>query len=89
MPLERVNLERRHSADSRLAIQWLDRFEAYYRMWTRISRLGNDLAAAISTRREPDLGRAPWDPNDKDWKGHEDQARCYARGALYSYAWQL
>jgi hypothetical protein len=27
--LERVKLERRHPADSRLAIQWLDRFEAY------------------------------------------------------------
>jgi hypothetical protein len=60
---ERVKLERRHPADSRLAIQWLDRFEAYYRLWTPISRLGDDLLAAIATRREPELGHPPWDPD--------------------------
>jgi hypothetical protein len=90
---ERVKLERRHPADSRLAIQWLDRFEAYYRMWSPISRLGDDLLAAIATRREPETEFPPWDPEgtmqdpDDPWKGQEDQARGYARGALYSYAW--
>jgi hypothetical protein len=89
MRSERVKLERRHPADSRLAIQWLDRFEAYYRMWTPISRLGDDLKAAIATRREPDLGHAPWDAEgqEQEWKGPEDQARGYVRGALYAYAW--
>jgi hypothetical protein len=89
---ERINLERRHPADSRLAIQWLDRFEAYYRMWTPISRLGEDLLAAITTRREPDLGYPPWDPDLKEpsaeeWVDNEYQAKGYVRGALYSYAW--
>jgi hypothetical protein len=88
---ERVKLERRHPADSRLAIQWLDRFEAYYRLWTPISRLGDDLLAAVSTRREPDSERPPWDPEGTtahpDWNGNEDQARGYVRGALYAYAW--
>jgi hypothetical protein len=89
---ERVKLERRHPADSRLAIQWLDRFEAYYRMWSPISRLGDELLAAISTRREPDTERPPWDqegklPGSEEWKGNEDQARGYVRGALYAYAW--
>ncbi|HLX50207.1 MAG TPA: hypothetical protein VKS82_17925, partial [Streptosporangiaceae bacterium] len=89
---ERVKLERRHPADSRLAIQWLDRFEAYYRLWTPISRLGDDLLAAITTRREPETEHPPWDPEgeeprDEDWKGQEDQAKGYVRGALYAYAW--
>lgn len=89
MRSERVKLERRHPADSRLAVQWLDRFEAYYRMWTPISRLGDDLKAAIASRREPDLGHPPWDEHDQDgdWKGPEDQARGYVRGTLYAYAW--
>jgi hypothetical protein len=89
--LERVKLERRHPADSRLAIQWLDRFEAYYRLWTPISRLGDDLLAAITTRREPETEQPPWDPEGvaehPDWNGTEDQARGYVRGALYAYAW--
>jgi hypothetical protein len=87
--VERVKLERRHPADSRLAVQWLDRFEAYYRIWTPISRLGDDLKAAIATRREPDLGHPPWNPegSDPDWNGPQDQARGYVRGALYAYAW--
>ncbi len=89
---ERVKLERRHPADSRLAIQWLDRFEAYYRLWTPISRLGDDLLAAIATRRGPETDYPPWDPEgteagSEDWKGQEDQARGYVRGALYAYAW--
>lgn len=88
---ERVKLERRHPADSRLAIQWLDRFEAYYRLWTPISRLGDDLLAAITTRREPETEQPPWDPegttSHEDWNGAEDQARGYVRGALYAYAW--
>jgi hypothetical protein len=87
--LERVKLERRHPADSRLAVQWLDRFEAYYRIWTPTSRLGEDLLAAITTRREPDLSHPPWNPDgsDEDWNGPEDQARGYVRGALYAFAW--
>ena len=90
--LERVKLARRHPADSRLAVQWLDRFEAYYRIWPPIQRLGSDLLAAITTRREHDLGHPPWDPErttaaGRDWKGNEDQATGYVRGALYAYAW--
>jgi hypothetical protein len=88
--LERVNLERRHPADSRLAVQWLDRFEAYYRIWTPIQRLGGDLQAAIETRRDPDVGHAPWDTDgqvDRHWTGPEGQAQGYVRGALYAYAW--
>jgi hypothetical protein len=88
---ERVKLERRHPADSRLAIQWLDRFEAYYRMWTPTSRLGDDLLAAVTTRREPETEHPPWDSAGTvahpDWNGQEDQARGYVRGALYAYAW--
>jgi hypothetical protein len=82
--LERVKLERRHPADSRLAIQWLDRFEAYYRIWTPVLRLGEDLQAAIVTSREPETEHPPWDlegklPGSEEWKGNEDQARGYVR----------
>jgi hypothetical protein len=92
MRTERVKLEQRHQADTRIAVQWLDRFEAYYRIWTPVSRLGDDLQAAITTRQEPDTGRPPWDPegassDSQDWQGMEDQAQGYVRGALYAYAW--
>ena len=35
-----VQMERRHPADSRLAVAWVERFESYYRMWTPIYALG-------------------------------------------------
>jgi hypothetical protein len=80
-----MQLERRLPTDSHLAVQWVERFEAYYRIWTPVAHLSNDLRAAIETRQEADPGHAPWDP-DAPWDGPEGQARKYAHYALFAYA---
>jgi hypothetical protein len=86
----RQKLERRHPAESRLAVQWVERFEAYHRMWTPAWALGADLTAYRLTLIEP--GRPyDWAPgtNGPDDPGHtqERQAEGYARDALYRWAW--
>ncbi|WP_410671943.1 hypothetical protein [Amycolatopsis sp. cmx-4-68] len=81
----RMQLERQLPTESRLAVQWVERFEAYNRIWTPATHLSNDLRAAIQTRREPDSEFAPWDPT-QPWPGREGQARKYAGYALFAYA---
>jgi hypothetical protein len=91
----RAEMERRHPAESTMAVEWLRRFEAYYRLWTPISGLGNDLTAYRMTLLEPDK---PWDrrfgtrgPDDPGYS-QEEQAEGFARFALYHYAryqWEL
>jgi hypothetical protein len=81
----RMHMEQRLPAESRLAVQWVERFEAYYRIWTPVGHIADDLKAAALTRREPDPEHAPWDP-DASWNGAEDQAMGYARFALFAYA---
>ena len=82
-------MEQRHPADSRLAVQWVERFESYYRLWTPIYALGADLTAARSTLLEVDR---PYDETpeaeDADSKAYtqEDQAAGYATFALFRYA---
>lgn len=86
----RTKLERRHPAESRLAVQWVERFEAYHRMWTPAWALGADLTAYRLTMMEPDrpYDRAPGTLGSDD-PGHtqERQAERYARDALYRWAW--
>lgn len=86
----RNELEQRHPAESRLAVQWVQRFEAYYRMWTPAWALGADLTAYRSTLLEVDR---PYDrepgvlgPNDPGYT-QEQQAEGYAVDALYRWAW--
>jgi hypothetical protein len=91
----RSETERRHPTESAMAVEWLRRFEAYYRLWTPISGLGNDLTAYRATLLETDR---PWDrrfgtqgPIDPGYS-QEEQAEGYARFALYHYAlyqWEL
>lgn len=91
----RTEMERGYPGESRLAVQWVERFEAYYRIWTQAYALGADLTACRSTLLEPDR---PYDeaPDTSD-SGHltytqEDQAGGYARFALYHFAgfeWEL
>jgi hypothetical protein len=91
----RSETERRHPAESVMAVEWLRRFEAYYRLWTPISGLGSDLTAYRATLLETDR---PWDrrfgtkdPIDPGYS-QEEQAEGYARFALYHYAryqWEL
>lgn len=85
----RVDLEQRHPADSRLAVQWVERFEAYNRVWTPAYKLAADLEAAVATRHEKPQDGLPWDPQSSSLYDPEEQARGYARYALHGYAWFL
>ncbi|MBF6446610.1 hypothetical protein IU429_02910 [Nocardia elegans] len=79
-------MEQRHPADSRLAVAWVERFEAYYRIWTPIYALGADLRAALSTYHEEPADHLPWDPDSDQPYDPVAQAESYARSALYRYA---
>jgi hypothetical protein len=75
--------------DSIMAQVWLERFATYYRIWTSVSGLGNDLTAYRSTLLESER---PWDrrfgtTGSKD-EGYsqEEQAEGYATFALYHFA---
>lgn len=41
------------SASPALAVMWLDRFQYYYRMWSDLSGLINDLAVYLQARHDP------------------------------------
>lgn len=83
-------MELRHPADSRLAVNWVERFESYNRLWTPIYALGADLTAARSTLLESDR---PYDRepgtlgSDDTGYSQEEQADGYAKFALFRYAW--
>lgn len=87
--------ERTSPVESTMAVKWLERFEAYYRIWTPVWSLGADLTAYRYTLFEP--GR-PYDRRfgtrgaDDEGYSQEEQAEGYARDALYHYArfeWEL
>lgn len=65
----REQLEQRQPAQLSLAINWRERFEAYYRMWSALDGLANDLEAARS------LAKA----------GDSDNLDEYAAYALFHY----
>jgi hypothetical protein len=78
--------ELRHPADSRLAVQWIERFEAYYRIWTPAHALAADLEAAIDTYLEEPSEHPPWAPDSDIPYDRDAQARGYGRSALYYLA---
>lgn len=75
--------DRRHPADSRLAVQWVERFEAYYRIWTPAYALAADLEAALATYLEEPAEHYPWDPNSAEAYDPIRQAQGYGHSALY------
>lgn len=86
--LAHFDLERRAPTSSRLAVAWLERFEAYYRIWTPVSGIASDLCAYRSTLLEPDR---PYDrppgtkgPDDPGYT-QEDQAAGYVTFALWHF----
>ena len=89
MRLTRLRDEARTPVGSRLAVEWLARFESMYDIWTPTVALGNDLTAYRSTLLEEDR---PWDlepdPADPTDLGHtqERQALGYAYHALHHLA---
>lgn len=83
--LVRLRLDLRIPVHSRLAVEWLARFEAMYRVWTPLTGVGNDLTAYRSTLLEEDR---PWDAvTNTDGSGYsqESQAAGYATFALAHY----
>lgn len=50
----REQLEQRQPAQLSLAVNWRERFEAYYRMWSALDGLANDLEAARQLAEEGD-----------------------------------
>ena len=91
----REQLVAKHPAESQIAVQWIERFEAYYRIWTPVYGIANDLTACRSSLTEKPR---PYDrrfgsqgPDDPGYS-QEEQAEGYARFALYHYAkflWEL
>jgi hypothetical protein len=86
----RAALERAESPEaSTMPAVWLERFAFYYRIWSAVSGLANDLNAYYATRSEEER---PWDrrfgTEDSDDPGYsqEEQAEGYATFALYHYA---
>jgi hypothetical protein len=88
-------LSAKHPVESDIATQWIELFRAYYRMWSPIAGVANDLTAYRSTLLED---AKPYDrligtrgPGDHGYS-QDEQAEGYARFALYHYAhfeWQL
>lgn len=76
---------RRHPADSRLAVQWVERFEAYYRVWTPAYALAADLEAALEVYTHEPADHLPWDAESDEPYVPAMEARGYARSALYWY----
>ena len=90
MRLTHLALERRAPASSRLAVAWVQRFEAYYRLWTPIYAMGADLTAYRATLLEEDR---PYDqePSERFPEGYSqgEQAAGYATDALFHLATYL
>lgn len=80
-----VQMQKRHPADSRLAVAWVERFEAYFRIWTPVYALAADLEAALDKYQDEPAEHLPWDPDSDDPYDPLHEAWGYARSALYRY----
>ena len=88
--LAKLAMEQRHPADTRLAIHWLERFEAYFRIWTPVYALGADLTAYRETLLEP--GDVESDSDESLVLGYDDQevqAAGYGTYALFHHVQAL
>jgi len=81
-----VEMQRRHPADSRLAVAWVERFEAYLRNWTPIYALAADLEAALEFYRDEPAEHLPWDRDSDQPYDPLHEAWGYARSSLYRYS---
>jgi hypothetical protein len=86
MRVAHLGMQQRHPADTRLAVAWVERFEAYYRIWTPVYALKADLEAALATYKKEPSEHLPWDPDSVDAFDPIKEAQGYARSALYWYA---
>lgn len=85
--IARLGMEQHTPVTSRLAVHWIQRFEAYYALWSPISGLANDLTAYRSTLLEPDR---PYDreatEDDPEGYTQELQAAGFGSDALFYFA---
>ncbi|MGU3500908.1 hypothetical protein [Mycobacterium sp. C31M] len=81
-----VEMQKRHPADSRLAVAWVERFEAYFRIWTPAYALAADLEAALAMYKAEPADHLPWDPGSAQPFDPVHEAWGYARSSLYRYA---
>jgi hypothetical protein len=85
--LSALDMERRVPASSRLAVEWMARFEAYYSMWTPIYATAASICAYRSTLLELDRpydhGPTPYNP---DGYTQELQAQGYGSQGLFYLA---
>lgn len=87
--LARLAMEQRHPADTRLAVHWLERFEAYFRIWTPVYAYGADLSAYRWTLIDPER---PWDESadsareESEPYTQERQAAGFANFGLFHLA---
>ncbi|KAB1658165.1 hypothetical protein [Pseudoclavibacter sp. CFCC 11306] len=79
----RLEMEQhRHPADSRLAVQWVERFEAYYRIWTPVYALAANLEAALIVANAANDNT---EPSSFDVLGSTMTFDDYVRHALHRY----
>lgn len=86
MRVAHLGMQQRHPADTRLAVAWVERFEAYYRIWTPVYALQADLEAALATYKKEPSSHLPWDPDSAESFDPVKEAQGYARSSLYWYA---
>lgn len=86
MRVAHLGMQQRHPADTRLAVAWVERFEAYYRIWTPVYALQADLEAALATYKMEPSEHMPWNPQSVEAFDPVKEAQGYARSALYWYA---
>lgn len=85
--LQRLRQDVRTPVGSRLAVEWLSRFESMYRIWTPVYALGADLTAYRGTLLDESR---PWDghldaDHPEERYSQEHQAAGYVATALYWY----
>jgi hypothetical protein len=84
--VQRLAIEGRHPADSRLAVHWLERFEAYFTIWSPTYALGADLTAYRITLLDPsrpyDRAAGTEGPDDPGYV-QELQAEGYGTFTLF------
>ena len=87
--ISRLQMDTRTPIGSRLAVEWLARFEAMYAIWSPVSGIGAELTGYRATLLEEDR---PWDQEpDPDVPGdtgytQEQQAAGYVTDALIHVA---
>lgn len=77
--ISRLEMDVRTPVGSRLAVEWLSRFEAMYSIWSAASGIGAELTGYRATLLEPD---SPWEHGDNPAQSQTAQAAGYVTDSL-------